>query len=812
MDLESRAGYLLERHAPQIAYRACILLNDAALENPAGFPAQEAVKERAKIHDAFVKQWFKRIVKKTFGEEVSHDIEEPPFEYALLATGGYGRYELNPSSDIDLKLVIDEPALQGNALVQTATNEAVYTFKQEYGFPLELSCHTLQDLGELTEAGLNTFLDMRHIGGEHKLVQRIRDQLNLRYDPADLFLHNLQAHAKLAKNHGSLDDFSKFDIKNGAGGLRVFHIARYLDSLPTSVLNQEEMIEEGPFSITAQERRKKIPEHIERAFAVLLTTRSWLNSKKERESKEGKEKDILSRDDFEELSTGMRQAVASARHTIASYFEQTRRKKLETGLQVPRGEYSFSMTTEGLKQVELPNSNQRDKNERIYRLLHLAQERQIPLHPTVLEKLVTMVPSSLFIEGLRMEQPFLEIAKALHTTGAFSRIIPGFETLYGQLIGDSKTGIYTAAGRAIQRLEALEKISEERELTADERATLRFATLITDIPQNKTMKTGNQLLEYPGVDSEKGRDLLFLLSRRKILIEKALGRLSDEGTVRELSTICEDARRVELLELYTKADLKGVRDVPEYIFRNMDELVRKVKMKMRGQETIPIRKGMLSEDGEAIYDDLGPDFHSSRYAEKQLATWISLLERVQKTEKPLVKPFNMDWPLFGIAAQNRKGLLAALTGTFYREGVNVRQAHAYTLSRAGLVLDFFETAKLTEEREEKLKYELTQVASGEIVEIPERQTILQKVQGNAIITKQEQAGYYVLEYKAKQDAPGILYALTDILTRNMSASIWGMNAHVRGDNTVEDRVFFTVPEETHGEELERIFKIAIENK
>lgn len=824
MDLEHRVKLALEDKSPLVVYNSCILFNDAVIRNPSGFSAQEVAKERTRIHDTFVKYWFKKVIEKTFGKEVSVDLEEPPFQFALLATGGYGRDELNPNSDIDLKLILDQPTLEGNALIKNAAEEAHYKFEEEYGFPIELGFHTLSDLGELSGAGLNTLLDIRQLSGDSKLTEKIRETLNLTYDPAELFLHNLQEYTKLSKNHGNLDDFSEFNVKNGAGGLRVFHIGRYLDSLPARVYNTEERINHGPFSLNTQQARTNIPENIERAFTTLLKVRSWLNTKRKNDKLNKKERDTIYPEDFNSLSIGMRQALATARHTIASYFEQTRRRKLENGLQIPFGEYSFVLTTEGINHARKEIENAKKQNEKGYRLLHLAQERQISLHPNAIEQLSQLTPSPLFIEGLKIEQSYTEIARILHSNGTLSRIIPGFEKLYGILTEDLSKSPITLAGRTLQRLEHLEKLIEGRELTTDDRATLRFASLIADIPITPisndnsfklNLKTSNPLLEYPGLESksselksERVEDTHFLLSERNILVEKALERLSDDATIGEIAETCENVRRVELLNLFTNADICGKRELPNYTRHNIEELVKKTKERLSGETNTQIGKGILSPDGEQIYEDLGPDFHSSRYAGKQLPTWISILERVRETGKPIVKIFNTHWPLFGVASHNYNGLLASLIGTFYTEKVNLRQAHAYTLSKSGLILDFFETENIDEKREREIVKKLTENALS--LKYPEinPQIILQPLNGKATIKYHKPAGHYVLEYKSNNDSLGILYALTHTLTENLQASIWGMRAHPRLNGLVEDRVFFTLPKKEDEREVEKIFKDA----
>jgi [protein-PII] uridylyltransferase len=151
--------------------------------------------------------------------------------FCLLALGGYGRRELFPHSDIDLLFLTESSA------EQSSRREAVAALLREL-WDLRLrvghSAHTLAECGRLYRDNLEfnvALLDCRYLAGDHQLWARLHDDVYphlVARDHQDL-LRNLadmtrERHAKYGHTILHLEP----NLKEGPGGLRDYHVCRWL--------------------------------------------------------------------------------------------------------------------------------------------------------------------------------------------------------------------------------------------------------------------------------------------------------------------------------------------------------------------------------------------------------------------------------------------------------------------------------------------------------------------------------------------------------------------------------------------------------
>ena len=151
--------------------------------------------------------------------------------FCLLALGGYGRRELFPHSDIDLLFLTESSA------EQSSRREAVAALLREL-WDLRLrvghSAHTLAECGRLYRDNLEfnvALLDCRYLAGDPQLCARLHDEVYphlVARDHQDL-LRNLadmtrERHAKYGHTIFHLEP----NLKEGPGGLRDFHVCRWL--------------------------------------------------------------------------------------------------------------------------------------------------------------------------------------------------------------------------------------------------------------------------------------------------------------------------------------------------------------------------------------------------------------------------------------------------------------------------------------------------------------------------------------------------------------------------------------------------------
>jgi [protein-PII] uridylyltransferase len=154
-----------------------------------------------------------------------------PQNFCLVALGGYGRRELFPYSDIDLLFLTEGGAEQSSRRdAMAAILRELWDCRLRVGH----SVHTLAECGRLHRDNLEfnvALLDCRYLAGDRRLFVRLHDDLFphlVARDHQDL-LRNLadmthQRHAKYGNTIFHLEP----DIKEAPGGLRDYHVCRWL--------------------------------------------------------------------------------------------------------------------------------------------------------------------------------------------------------------------------------------------------------------------------------------------------------------------------------------------------------------------------------------------------------------------------------------------------------------------------------------------------------------------------------------------------------------------------------------------------------
>jgi [protein-PII] uridylyltransferase len=151
----------------------------------------------------------------------------PGVEAALVATGGYGRGELFPSSDIDvLILLAHEPDAQDAARI-----ERLVGVLWDIGLEAGHSVRTLEACAEAARADITvetTLLEARHLAGSKALFGRLGDTMRETLDPAAFFkakrLEQEQRHAKHHDTPYSLEP----NLKEAPGGMRDLQVIRWI--------------------------------------------------------------------------------------------------------------------------------------------------------------------------------------------------------------------------------------------------------------------------------------------------------------------------------------------------------------------------------------------------------------------------------------------------------------------------------------------------------------------------------------------------------------------------------------------------------
>jgi [protein-PII] uridylyltransferase len=184
-----------------------------------------ALRQRSDVVDAVVARLYRQFF--------SPQLDEPR-DFCLLALGGYGRRELFPHSDIDL-LFLNESSAE-----QPSRRDAVAAILREL-WDLRLrvghSLHTLAECGRLYRDNLEfnvALLDCRYLAGDRRLYARLHDDVYphlVARDHQDLVRNLAEITRRRHAKHGHTIFHLEPNLKEGPGGLRDYHVCRWLARL-----------------------------------------------------------------------------------------------------------------------------------------------------------------------------------------------------------------------------------------------------------------------------------------------------------------------------------------------------------------------------------------------------------------------------------------------------------------------------------------------------------------------------------------------------------------------------------------------------
>ena len=178
-------------------------------------------RARSVILDVLIQNLF------SYAIEVANETIGKIKPMCVLATGGYGRGELSPHSDIDLMFLYPRTAMGKSLdmLKETMTREILYPL---WDTGLKVG-HASREVKEaLVESqkdirNKNSMLDARFLCGDRKVAQKFIDKFHKfcrKNNPSD-YLKELLSHQQERRlEKGSTVFLQAPDVKNGVGGLR----------------------------------------------------------------------------------------------------------------------------------------------------------------------------------------------------------------------------------------------------------------------------------------------------------------------------------------------------------------------------------------------------------------------------------------------------------------------------------------------------------------------------------------------------------------------------------------------------------------
>jgi hypothetical protein len=325
----------------------------------------------------------------------------------------------------------------------------------------------------------------------------------------------------------------------------------------------------------------------------------------------------------------------------------------------------------------------------------------------------------------------------------------------------------------------------------------RYASGLSEIPLSEYYAPYVSQCDFP---RETVRTVEFLVANRRAFKERSTAGINDVRQVEEFARLCHDENQLRALFVFTCADRTEweTEETEPTRWFNTRELYAKTLQRFRpaGDPTRLLMTAGYSPEQLSILQDFGEDFFSGVYCKYAVRFGAHL---VRLAEEPTLTSPNASILRDGsstivcVAARDYRGLAASISGAFWQQKIDLRQAHLFSAMHHGLALDFFHlpprdkplTPDLTRFIEEAIQRRLY-IGESDEWNVP-------RIAGVATL-REWRAGLCCLRFETAQEASGLIYALTYKIFRHLRGNIFGLTAHTaRGRGFVS--VYHNLPQD-----------------
>ena len=230
----------------------------------------EIAERRSAMLDALLLDLFRHFLSETGAVEKTSQ----EFPITLVASGGYGRGQLNPGSDIDLQFLVPGSSLKLNPSLKELVNSfSLMLF--DLGFEVSYPVRSIKEACKFANKDhqtKTTLLDARFIAGDAELFDEFEkaffEQCVRGHEKGYLNLRSRDIRTRHEK-HGRTVHLQEPNVKEGCGGLRDFHNLIWVIWVLRESRDLRKLVEDGRLTELAYQ-------HITEAFEFLMRIRNEL--------------------------------------------------------------------------------------------------------------------------------------------------------------------------------------------------------------------------------------------------------------------------------------------------------------------------------------------------------------------------------------------------------------------------------------------------------------------------------------------------------------------------------------------------------
>ena len=707
-------------------------------------------------------------LKRLWHDLVSAD-EVGPRDFALVATGGFGRGWLFPYSDIDLLF------LYADRRGEETHKEAIRRFSQElWDLKLKLSPASRM-LSECDRFDANnteftiSLLDCRYLAGDRELFTRLHDKVipKLVMREAKPLLQGLaemthERHKKFGQTVFHLEP----NLKDTPGGLRDYNVACWL-----ALISAMGKLGEWP---DASLLRAPVRKQLDAALEFLMAARCFLHFR------HGRDDNALSWEAQDEAAARRIGASDAADVTAADwmriYFGHARAvQRAVTQLleEIPEAWSSLRRQFQGWKSrpsssdfsvvdgmIFLQQSSSLRDPEMLLRLFHFMAHHGLKLSATTEHRIEQELPALavtpprgaelwLYLQETLLQPHAAEALRAMHSLRLLTLLLPELKPIDSLVVRDFYHR-FTVDEHSILAIESLHRLNESKsewdkrysELLGEleDPELLYLALLLHDA--GKGVPGGNHVeasLEIAGrcldrLDVEAGERamVLFLIANHLEMSAQLRRDIFNPETVAAFAEKVGTPERLKMLCLLTYADIKAVNPealtpwkaenvwqlyigAANYLNRSADQRVHDAN----GEKLARLRS-LAPVTGVKFKDFVEgfPQRYLRVHSAEEVMRHMEMAENFGHDAVQVDLKRGRHWYELTLVTKDRASLFATLTGVLAAWGMNIVKAHAFS-NQAGTVVDTlyftdrFRTLELNLSEWDRFKRSIAAVLAGE---------------------------------------------------------------------------------------------------
>ena len=757
-------------------------------------------------------------------------------QLCLIALGSYGRKEACPHSDLDLLILHN--GLSRHRLEKFSSQLLSLLWDQK--IPVGHSIHTPEQYLELAErnhTALTALLDARYLAGNQRLFQDLIQKFDriLKVQAQNYFQDKLKEQKERRKKYGEVLWVNEFHLLEGAGGLRDWHLARWLSKAlerksPLEILSSENLL--------AQQEKKKVSKALEALFKTrialhLLTGEKTDQLRIEYQNDLVRLLQIKPNRNYLDPKDALFSWLYSGAELIQQILERLiywLEKKYLPKPSVPIPQLAGVKKIDS--QIEIsPGAQKGFSEKKLSFLLDYCVQAQLGLTPQAqafFSQLEKKKKQKLADKLEKLFSPHKYAGKLLaelKPTGLLKKFFPPLERAFylGQRDGYH---YFTVGWHSLRCLEILESYQQEPEFALEPDINwkvLKLAGLVHDLGKSsnqdhsqKGAKISRQLAKKLKISQEESNLLAFLVREHLLLNHFAQRRdFYEPESIEYLVKKIKTPSRLKMLYLLTTADIKAVsetswtswkqellRKLYHLLLSTMEEkesISQQVKMQLKKLEQELKEQGISRSKIEELKKL--PTRYLLGTPQEKIIHHLKLLEK-RKSPEAIIIPTLLKSPQLELVVicDDHPGLFAQICGALTAFNYNILSAEINTF-KDNTVLDIFILEDIIAQRSpnwelearsrgQKLIEALHSLLKGEI----NLEELLKKKRGvfrpkprqeinPKVLVDDKYSEHYVILEIESPDRMGLLYEINQIIYQQ------GLDIHFAKISTRAEKVF-----------------------